>query len=94
MLGVDGNVVSCRVILLHGVCILYRVMPRVAHSCSSSASIHELYAVTHVCIIFALLTNNVYCACRADIKQYIGLPSAAAIFKIYHSCIQELMRVQ
>ena len=32
--------------------------------------------------------------CRADIKQYIGLPSAAAVFKIYHSCIQELMRVR
>ena len=30
---------------------------------------------------------------RADIKQYIGLPSAAAIFKIFHSCIQEVMRV-
>ena len=30
---------------------------------------------------------------RVDIKQYIGLPSAAAIFKIFHSCIQELMRV-
>ena len=30
----------------------------------------------------------------ADIKQYIGLPSAAAVFKIYHSCIQELMRVR
>ena len=31
---------------------------------------------------------------RADIKQYIGLPSATAVFKIYHSCIQELMRVR
>lgn len=30
---------------------------------------------------------------RADIKQYIGLPSAAAVFKIYHSCIRELTRV-
>ncbi|XP_029633681.1 pachytene checkpoint protein 2 homolog [Octopus sinensis] len=29
---------------------------------------------------------------RADIKQYIGLPSPRAIFKIYHSCINELMR--
>ena len=26
-------------------------------------------------------------------KQYIGLPSLAAIFKIFHSCISELMRV-
>lgn len=30
---------------------------------------------------------------RADIKQYIGLPSAPAIYKIYLSCINELMRV-
>ena len=31
--------------------------------------------------------------CRADIKQYIGMPSVAAIFQIYHSCIKELIRV-
>ncbi|XP_026534103.1 pachytene checkpoint protein 2 homolog [Notechis scutatus] len=31
---------------------------------------------------------------RADIKQYIGPPSPAAIFKIYHSCIEELMKCQ
>ena len=31
---------------------------------------------------------------RADIKQYIGPPSAAACFKIYHSCLNELMRVR
>ena len=30
---------------------------------------------------------------RADIKQYIGPPSPAAIFKIYLTCIAELMRV-
>ena len=30
---------------------------------------------------------------RADIKQYIGPPSPAAIYKIYHSCVNELMRV-
>ncbi|XP_070575837.1 pachytene checkpoint protein 2 homolog [Ptychodera flava] len=29
---------------------------------------------------------------RADIKQYIGPPSPLAIFKIYHSCLNELMR--
>uniref|UniRef100_A0A1B6BWW7 Pachytene checkpoint protein 2 homolog n=1 Tax=Clastoptera arizonana TaxID=38151 RepID=A0A1B6BWW7_9HEMI len=29
---------------------------------------------------------------RADIKQYIGLPSPTAIYKIYYSCIQELIR--
>lgn len=30
---------------------------------------------------------------RADIKQYIGLPSPKAIYKILSSCIAELMRV-
>lgn len=30
---------------------------------------------------------------RADIRQYIGPPSAAAIFKIYLSCVEELMKV-
>ena len=29
---------------------------------------------------------------RADIKQYIGPPSPPAIFKIFHSCVKELMR--
>ncbi|KAL8165810.1 UNVERIFIED_CONTAM: Pachytene checkpoint protein 2 [Gekko kuhli] len=31
---------------------------------------------------------------RADIKQYIGPPSTAAIFKIYLSCLEELMKCQ
>lgn len=31
---------------------------------------------------------------RADIKQYIGLPNEYAIYKIYNSCIEELMRVR
>lgn len=31
---------------------------------------------------------------RADLKQFIGLPSEQAIYKIYHSCIKELMRVR
>jgi len=30
---------------------------------------------------------------RADIKQFIGLPSARARYQILRSCIQELMRV-
>lgn len=30
---------------------------------------------------------------RADIKQYLGPPSAAAIFQIYSTCIEELIRV-
>ncbi|NWH49299.1 PCH2 protein, partial [Fregata magnificens] len=30
---------------------------------------------------------------RADIKQYIGPPSTAAIFRIYLSCLEELMKL-
>lgn len=30
---------------------------------------------------------------RADIKQYIGPPSAEAIYQIYTTCLDELMRV-
>ena len=30
---------------------------------------------------------------RADIKQYIGPPSPDAIYQIYHSCIDELVKV-
>lgn len=31
---------------------------------------------------------------RADIKQYLGLPGEEAIFKIYLSCLRELVKVQ
>ena len=31
---------------------------------------------------------------RADIKQYIGLPSTDAIYKIYQSSIAELVKVR
>lgn len=30
---------------------------------------------------------------RADIKQYLGLPTSKAIYKIYHSCLCELIKV-
>lgn len=30
---------------------------------------------------------------RADIKQFIGLPTPRAIYAIYYSCLQELFRV-
>ena len=36
---------------------------------------------------------HIYYLYRADVKQYIGLPTPAAIFKIFHSCLSELMRV-
>ena len=49
--------------------------------------------------VLILTTSNVTGAIdlafvdRADIKQYIGPPSAEAVFTIYKSCILELMRV-
>ncbi|XP_077982391.1 pachytene checkpoint protein 2 homolog [Glandiceps talaboti] len=48
--------------------------------------------------VIILTTSNVTGAIdlafvdRADIKQFIGMPSPAAVFKIYHSCLNELMR--
>ncbi|XP_025030365.1 pachytene checkpoint protein 2 homolog isoform X2 [Python bivittatus] len=38
--------------------------------------------------------RSAFQADRADIKQYIGPPSPAAVFKIYHSCLEELMKCQ
>ncbi|XP_019871347.2 pachytene checkpoint protein 2 homolog [Aethina tumida] len=31
---------------------------------------------------------------RADIKQYLGLPTSKAIYKIYHSCLCELIKTK
>lgn len=31
---------------------------------------------------------------RADVKQFLGLPSVRAIYQIYYTCIQELIRVR
>ena len=44
---------------------------------------------TSHCLAFACCHS----ASRADIKQYIGLPSARAIYQILRSCVVELMRV-
>ncbi|XP_020894104.1 pachytene checkpoint protein 2 homolog [Exaiptasia diaphana] len=50
--------------------------------------------------VIILTTSNVTGAIdlafvdRADIKHYIGPPSVNACYKIYHSCINELMRVR
>jgi len=50
--------------------------------------------------VLILTTSNVTGAIdlafvdRADIKQYVGLPSSTAIYRIYFSCLEELMRAQ
>lgn len=49
--------------------------------------------------LFIFTTSNISGAIdlafidRADIKQHIGLPTHTAIYKIYHSCIAELIKV-
>jgi SpoVK/Ycf46/Vps4 family AAA+-type ATPase len=50
--------------------------------------------------VLILTTSNVTSAIdlafvdRADIKKFIGLPTARALYKIYYSCLKELMRVR
>ena len=46
----------------------------------------QLYSSVHPCMAHSNFS-------RADVKQYIGLPTPAAVFKIFHSCLSELMRV-
>lgn len=49
--------------------------------------------------VLILTTSNMTAAIdvafvdRADIKQFIDLPSSLAIYQIYYSCLQELMEV-
>ncbi|XP_044736682.1 pachytene checkpoint protein 2 homolog [Chrysoperla carnea] len=49
--------------------------------------------------VFILTTSNMTEAIdlafvnRADIKQFIALPSAHAIYQVYYTCLQELLRV-
>lgn len=31
---------------------------------------------------------------RADIKQYLGIPTVPAIYQIYSSCVNELIKVK
>lgn len=47
----------------------------------------------HICILVKWCLECFLFVFRADIKQYIGPPSPKAIYKIYHSCIKELVRV-
>ena len=50
-----------------------------------------IHIVYHITIYGFMLC---WILCRADIKQYIGFPSPSAVYKIYESCISELMRVR
>ena len=50
--------------------------------------LHHPHVVLNNQIALSFIPN------RADIKQFIGLPSTTAIYTIYHSSIRELMRVK
>ena len=63
-----------------------------------NAVLTQLDSIRHFPNVLILTTSNITGAIdlafvdRADIKQYIGPPSQAAIYSIYYSCIIELKR--
>jgi SpoVK/Ycf46/Vps4 family AAA+-type ATPase len=63
-----------------------------------NAVLTQLDSIRHCPNVLVLTTSNITGAIdlafvdRADIKQYIGPPSQAAIYYIYYSCIIELIR--
>ncbi|VCX36979.1 unnamed protein product, partial [Gulo gulo] len=65
-----------------------------------NAVLTQIDQIKRHCNVVILTTSNiteridVAFVDRADIRQYIGPPSAAAIFKIYLSCLEELMKCQ
>ncbi|XP_059029550.1 pachytene checkpoint protein 2 homolog [Mustela lutreola] len=65
-----------------------------------NAVLTQIDRIKRHCNVVILTTSNiteridVAFVDRADIRQYIGPPSAAAIFKIYLSCLEELMKCQ
>jgi len=65
-----------------------------------NAVLTQLDAMKHYPNLLILTTSNITGSIdlafvdRADIKQFIGLPSQSAIYKIYQTCIQELVRTK
>jgi len=63
-----------------------------------NALLTQLDSIKHFPNLLVLTTSNITGAIdlafidRADIKQYIGPPSQGAIYKIFYSCIRELVR--
>jgi len=63
-----------------------------------NALLTQLDSIKHYPNVLVLTTSNITGAIdlafvdRADIKQYVGPPSQSAIYKIYYSCILELVR--
>jgi len=61
------------------------------HAPCLACRIHRPLSVARPCQTYTVARTHVR---RADIKQYIGLPSPRAIYQILRSCLLELMRVQ
>ena len=63
-----------------------------------NALLTQLDSIKNASNVLILTTSNITGAIdlafvdRADIKQYVGHPSQAAVYQILHSCLQELTR--
>lgn len=63
-----------------------------------NALLTQLDSIKNAPNVLILTTSNITGAIdlafvdRADIKQYVGHPSQAAVYQIFHSCITELLR--
>ena len=63
-----------------------------------NALLTQLDSIKNAPNVLILTTSNITGAIdlafvdRADIKQYVGNPSQAAVYQIFHSCVTELMR--
>ena len=63
-----------------------------------NALLTQLDSIKNAPNVLILTTSNITGAIdlafvdRADIKQYVGNPSQAAVYQIFHSCVSELMR--
>ena len=63
-----------------------------------NALLTQLDSIKNAPNVLILTTSNITGAIdlafvdRADIKQYVGNPSQAAVYQIFHSCVSELTR--
>ena len=59
-----------------------------------NALLTQIDSIKHLPNVLIFTTSNITGAIdlafvdRADIKQYVGLPSQSAIYQIYYSCVQ------
>ncbi|MEJ1275877.1 thyroid hormone receptor interactor 13 [Cricetulus griseus] len=104
---VDSNLITWnRVVLLHGESgkLVTRMFQKIQDLIDDKEAlvfvlIDEVGTHRHSNVVILTTSNitekiDVAFVDRADIKQYIGPPSTAAIFRIYLSCLEELMKCQ